>query len=356
MTTQNETDTSPATVVDFRGNNDRDLKALDSWTKRRVEEALEPELPIIDPHHHIWNDERGRYLADELLADIGTGHRIEATVYMQFKANYRETGPESMRPVGEVEFASMFADACATERPEGPKLCAGIVGHADLLLGSDVQAVLDTMLEAGRGRLRGIRHGATFDSGQAGFGRAFARPHVLLDSNFREGFARLAPLNLSFDAWIFYPQLPDLISLLREFPDTNVILDHAGGILGVPPHVNRPEVFSTWRAYIQQLSQHPNLTVKIGGLGMLYCGWNYHLYSEPPTSEALAASWRPYIETCIEFFGPERCMFESNFPVDKQTCGYGVLWNAFKRVTRHYSESEKRALYRDNAARIYRLQ
>ncbi|UUZ77194.1 amidohydrolase family protein [Polaromonas sp. P1(28)-13] len=162
-------------------------------------------------------------------------------------------------------------------------------------------------------------------------------------------------MGLSFDAWLFYHQLPDLADLLGDFPDTPVVLDHAGGILGIPPHTDRAEVFSTWRANLQALARFPNLTVKIGGLGMLYGGWDFHTREDPPSSTDLAHAWRPYVETCIELFGPTRCMFESNFPVDQQTCGYGTLWNAFKRITLDYSRADKAALYHDTAARVYRL-
>ena len=338
----------------FRGNAPRNLDELHAWTRQRTEVALEPGLPIIDPHHHLWDDERGRYLAEELLEEFA-GHNVIATVYAQYRAMYRAYGPPSMRPVGEVEFINGIAAASASGRYGGVRLCQGIVGHADLLLADAVQGVLEALLAAGNGRLRGIRHGVTWDGGSALSGRTQSAPQVLLDPAFRRGFARLRPLGLSFDAWLFYPQLPDLIDLLQAFPDTQVILDHVGGLLGVPPHTEREEVFSTWRSYIQRLSQHPNLSVKVGGLGMLYCGWDFHVHDLPPTSEELAATWRPYVETCIDAFGPQRCMFESNFPVDKQTCGYGTLWNAFKRITESYSATEKAALYHDTAARVYRL-
>ena len=339
---------------EFRGTTHRNLEELHTWTRQTQEAPLEPDLPIIDPHHHFWDDERGRYLAEELLAEFA-GHNIVATVYAQFLAMYREDGPPSLRPVGEVEFVNGIAAVSASGRYSKIRLCEGIVGHADLLLGHDVQPVLEALVAAGNGRLRGIRHGATFDSGSAGYGRTSARPHLLLDENFRRGIARLAPLGLSFDAWLFYPQLPDLIDVLRAFPETQVILVHAGGILGIPPHTQRDEVFSVWRSHIRQLARFSNLSVKVGGLGMLYSGWDFHVCDVPPSSMELASAWRPYIETCIEEFGAARCMFESNFPVDKQTTGYGVLWNAFKRITQNASGAEKAALYHDTAARVYRL-
>jgi predicted TIM-barrel fold metal-dependent hydrolase len=177
----------------------------------------------------------------------------------------------------------------------------------------------------------------------------------MFDKTFREGFAQLAPLNLTFDAWLYHPQIGDVAALARAFPDTPVVLDHVGGILGIPPHTDRGEVFAVWRSHLRQLAAFPNLSVKIGGLGMLYAGWDFHVRSLPPTSQELAQAWRPYVETCIEIFGASRCMFESNFPMDKQSCSYGALWNAFKQITRDFPADEKRALYHDTAARFYRL-
>jgi predicted TIM-barrel fold metal-dependent hydrolase len=237
------------------------------------------------------------------------------------------------------------------------QLCAGLVGHADLTLGDAVRPVLEQMIDAGNGRFRGIRHGVTWDTGNAArFGARTIPQHQLFDPPFRRGFAHLHALGLSFDAWQFYLQLPDLVDLLRVFPETNVILNHAGGMLGIPPHDGkRDEVFKIWRNNMRELAQFPGLSVKVGGLGMLYCGWDFHLRDVPPGSEELAAAWRPYVESCIEIFGPSRCMMESNFPVDKQSCGYGVLWNAFKRITHYHSDTEKAMLYKDTAARVYRL-
>ncbi|UUZ77226.1 amidohydrolase family protein [Polaromonas sp. P1(28)-13] len=321
----------------------------------RQEAALDPELPIIDPHHHLWDNEHGRYLIEEFVEELATGHNIVATVYAQVKAMYRADGPAKMQPIGEVEFANGITAASASGRYGKSRICEGIIGFADLLLGDEVQEVLEGLVSAGNGRFRGIRHGATWDAGSAGYGRTFAPRHMLLDPKFRRGFARLASMGLTFDAWLFYPQLPDLMDLLTAFPETSVVLDHAGGILGIPPHVHRNEVFTTWCSYIGQLAKYPNLSVKIGGLGMLYAGWDFHMHAEPPSSADLAEAWRPYVEVCIEAFGPSRCMFESNFPVDKQSCGYGEVWNAFKRITQKFTPAEKSALFHDTAARFYRL-
>ena len=340
---------------EFRGNAYRKIDNLDAWTRQRREDALEPDLPIIDPHHHILDDERGRYLLDEFAADVRTGHNIVSTVVVECGSMYRADGAEAEKPVGEVEFLNGVAAMSANGR-YGKARIAGIVGHADLMLGDNVQPVLEALIAAGNGRLRGIRHGMIWDVGNAArFGRHQVSQHQMLDPAFRRGFARLHSLGLSFDVWIFHPQLPDLADLLRAAPDANVVLCHSGGVLGIAPHQNRSEAFRLWAQHIHALAKFPNLTIKVGGLGMLYCGWEFHLNDLPPSSEELATAWRPYVETCIEAFGVNRCMMESNFPVDKQSCAYGELWNALKRITRECSSAEKAALYRDTAARVYRL-
>ncbi|MGZ8198762.1 MAG: amidohydrolase family protein [Burkholderiales bacterium] len=300
---------------------------------------------------HTLDDERGRYLIDELLADTGSGHRVIATVFVQSEANmYRTHGPDRMKPVGEVEFANGIAAMSASGRYGPTQFCAAIVGHADLSLREDVRPVLEAMITAGNGRFRGIRDSLTWDSSNTAKRQSVR--YRALDPTFRRGFACLQALGLSFDAWMFYQQLADLVDLLRAFPDSNVILDHSGGLMGSPS----PEAaFPAWRDRMRELAPFPNLSVKVGGLGMPRRGWDFHAREVPPTSEELAAAWRPYVETCIETFTPARCMLESNFPVDKQSCGYGVFWNAMKRITRGCSDAEKRALYGRTASRVYRL-
>lgn len=342
---------------EFRGSTFRHQHEVTAWTKKRQEDVLEPDLPIIDPHHHVWDSGRGRYLIHELAEDVNSGHNVIATVFIEAGSMYRADGPEAMKPVGEVEFVNGIAAMSASGKYGKTKLCAGIIGHADLMLGDKVQPVLEALTAAGNGRFRGIRHGVTWDTGNAAkFGRRQPPQHQVLDPVFRKGFAHLKPLGLSFESWQFHPQLPDTVDLLRAFPETNVILNHCGGLLGIAPHDgNREEVFAVWRNHMRELVQFPNLTVKVGGLGMTYCGWEFHLGEMPPSSEELATAWRPYVETCIELFGANRCMMESNFPVDKESTGYCVLWNALKRITQNCSAAEKSALYRDTAARVYRL-
>jgi L-fuconolactonase len=333
---------------------------LSAWlAKRPREAALEPELPIIDPHHHLWDTPpRGRYLLDELLDDIGGGHNVVATVFVDCRSMYKKDGPPEMAPVGEVEFVNGVA-AMSASGGYGPcRVAAAIVSHADLLLGARVREVLEAEIAAGGGRFRGIRHGASHDAAPE-IARHALRPippHLVRDARFREGFAQLAPLGLSFESWQYHPQLKDAIDLARAFPDTTIILNHVGGVLGVGPYAGlRAEILAEWQKDIAELAKCANVVVKLGGVGMISFGFDFHERQTPPSSEELAAAWRQYLEPCIEAFGSERCMFESNFPPDKQSGGYTELWNAFKRITAGASAAEKTALYSGTAARTYRI-
>jgi len=351
---------------------------MSSATSQTREAVLDPDLPIIDPHHHLWDRlplARGeqhtprhgfetviervpRYLLDELLADMKSGHNVIATVYMECGAMYRQDGPPALRPVGETEFVNGVAAMSASGRYGDVRACAGIVGHADLKLGAAVREVLETHVAAGGGRFRGVRQSASWDADANVLGPLSSRNQAGLytRADFREGFAELAPLNLSFDAWMLEPQLPDLVSLARAFPETSIVLDHVGTPLGVASYAGRREErFSVWRDNIRALAALRNVSVKIGGLAMPFPGFASFL-SEPSTpAKALAEEWRPYVETCIDAFGVTRCMFESNFPVDIGSCDYKTLWNAFKVIAQCYSVDEKTYLFSDTARRVYRL-
>jgi len=334
------------------------LPVRQDWLDRRREAIIEPELPIVDPHHHLVDrPETGRYLLPELLADTGSGHNITATVYLEWLSMYRAQGPAELRPVGEIEFANGVAAMAASGTYGTAKVCAGIVGYADLALGASVEKVLQAMIETGGGRFRGIRFITASHPDQAAWGSPIIRPAgLLMDSRVREGFARLAPLGLSFDAWMYHTQLEDLVDLARAFPQTPIVLDHVGGAIGLGPYAGkRDEVFAEWSGKLRELAACPNVHIKLGGLGMRMFGFTHHMGELPPSSEELAAAWRPYIETCIAAFGPERAMFESNFPVDKGSCGYVALWNAFKLIASGYSGDEKRALFAGTATKFYRL-
>lgn len=345
---------------EYRGIVYRNDSALAAWLgKRPAETALQPELPIIDPHHHFWDTpQRGSYLLHDLLADIGGGHNIVATVFLECQSMYRRGGPREMAPVGEVEFVNGIAAMSASGNYGPCRVAEGIVGYADLRLGARVREVLEAEIAAGGGRFRGIRQGVAWD-GDPSVGRFASRsvpPHLVKDASFREGFAQLSKLGLSFESWQYHPQLVDAIDLARAFPDTTIILNHVGGVLGVGPYSGRrQDILSSWRNDIRELAKCPNVNVKLGGLGMTSFGFAFHEREVPPSSEELAAAWRQYIEPCIEAFGADRCMFESNFPPDKQSCGYTELWNAFKRIAAGASAAEKTALFSGTAARVYRL-
>jgi len=332
------------------------LFAIDeSWLDKRREEILEPELPIVDPHHHLW-DRGSRYLLDEVLKDIDTGHNVRATVYLQCDSMYRADGDSLMAPLGETEFVNGIAAMSASGIYGSARICAGIVGFADLTLGNHIAPLLEAHLRAS-GRFRGVRHCSVWDADKTIKSTPMVFPKgLLLDAKFREGFAQLANYGLSFDSWIYHPQIPELADLASAFPATPIILDHIGAPLGIGVYADkRDAVFQTWRANIRDLARRPNAYVKLGGMGMHLFGFDFEHGEAPASSEDLASAWKPYVETCIEAFGVDRCMFESNFPVDKRTCSYAVLWNAYKRLASGSSASEKAALFFDTAKRVYRL-
>jgi L-fuconolactonase len=313
-----------------------------------MEEILEPGLVICDPHHHLWEDRNGsRYMMAELRADTGSGHHIEKTVFIDCRSGYRTSGPEAFRPVGETEFV-VAAD------PGG--FIAGIVSRVDLRL-PEAADVLAAHVEAAGGRFRGIRQSYASDPSiplRPGF--ISPPPGLLADPAFRAGFTALGQAGLSFDAWLYHPQLPELADLVRAVPDTPVILNHLGGPLGQGAYAGRrDEVRAEWRAAMADLAACPSVWLKLGGIGMPLFGLDFDEHPEATTSEDLAAAWGADIRWCIEQFGADRCMFESNFPVDAASCGYAVLWNAFKRIAADASPAEKADLFHDTAVRAYRL-
>jgi L-fuconolactonase len=331
------------------------------WLARHVEDVIEPQLPIVDPHHHlVERPETGRYLLHELLADTNSGHNIIATVYLEWLSMYRGGGPIEMKPIGEIEFANGVAAMAASGGYGKNQVCAGIVGYADLALGGAVEKVLAAQVEAGGGtggRFKGIRYISATHPDQSAWGSPILRPEgMLVDPKVREGFGALGRLGLTFDAWCYHTQLGELIDLAHAFPDQKIVLDHVGGAIGLGRYKGkRDEVFAEWSGRIKELAGCPNVYIKLGGLGMRMFGFDVHEQVEPPNSETLAELWRPYIETCIAAFGPNRAMFESNFPVDKGSGGYQVFWNAFKRIAAGASTADKAALFSGAATRFYGL-
>jgi L-fuconolactonase len=327
------------------------------WLDRRKEPILEPELPIIDPHHHLWQRPGWRYLLDDLLQDTASGHNIVATVYMEASSMYRDHGPEEMRPVGEVEFANGVAAMCSSGAFGKTRVASGIVGHADLRLGSRVEPILTALMRAGGDRLRGIRHGVSWEAEAATLRpNPSTRAGMLADKNFREGVAAVGRLNLSYDVSLYHTQIGEVADLAGAIPNTRIVLNHVGGVLGLGSYRSkRDEVFARWSSSIKALAARPNVFVKLGGLGQNYTSLRFDEDAEPPSSEMVAARFRPYIDTCIAAFGTPRCMFESNFPVDKISYSYQVFWNSCKLMAKGASSTEKADLFGGAAARCYRL-
>ena len=331
------------------------------WLAMHCEAALEPALPICDPHHHLWEfrDEhvQPRYLLDDILADIGGGHNVLKTVFIECGTMFKADGPDALKPVGETEFANGVAAMSASGAYGRPRICAGIVGTAYLTLGDPVAEVLDAQIAAGGGRFRGIRQGASqHPSPEIPDHRTRPMAGLYLDATFREGFAHLAPRQLSFEGWCYHTQIPELTDLARAFPDTTIVLDHFGGPIGIGPYTGKGDaVFAEWKTAVTELARCPNVVAKLGGIAMEVNGFGWHQRATPPDSTTLMEASRRYYEHTLEVFGPERCMFESNFPVDKLSCSYTVLWNSFKKLTSSYSPNERASLFHDTAARVYRL-
>ena len=334
----------------------------DAWLDQVSEQILEPELEICDPHHHLWDHPGNRYLLDELVADTGSGqngthHNVTSTVFVECLSMHRADGPPEMRPVGETEFVQGIAAMSASGGYGPMRAAAAIVSLADLALGDAVQPVLEAHIAASPNRSRGIRHASGWDASPEIRNSHTNPPEgLLLDAGFRRGFAHLGRLGLSFDAWLYHPQLDELTDLARAFPDTTIILDHFGGPLGLGRYAGKQrEVFEEWKPKVDELATCPNVVAKLGGLNMPLNGFGWEKRDRPPGSEELAEATKHYYLHTIDRFGPNRCMFESNFPVDKASCSYAVLWNAFKRITAGFPADEKRAMFHDTATRAYRI-
>ena len=332
------------------------------WLALTTEPTVEPELPICDPHHHFWDFRSGRipyqrYLLHELADDINSGHNVRSTVFIEARAMYRADGPEEMRPIGEVEFVQGLAAASASGLYGPGRAAAAIVGHANLNLGAKVAPVLEALQAASPNRFRGIRHSVTWDPHPEVENTAAHKQQGQLGSDeFRSGARVLARMGFSLEGWMYFPQLPELAAFAKAVPDLTIILNHIGGLLRVGPYANRnDEVMATWRSGIAAVAACPNVYCKLGGIGMPRTGFDWHARPTPIGSEELAASMSPLMTYCIEQFSPGRCMFESNFPVDKVSYSYNVMYNAFKRLSKGYSAAERAAMFHDNAARVYRV-
>ena len=324
-----------------------------AWLRLTQEEALEPELPICDPHHHLWEYPNNRYLLEEYLEDTDSGHNIISSVFVECLSEYLTNQPKALAPTGETK----FVHALAVKNKEKTAVAAGIIGFADLLLGESVAEVLEAHISMSPKRFKGIRHACGWDTSALIRNSHTDPPKSLyLNEMFRKGFAKLSQYNLTFDAWLYHTQLDELLSLARAFPEQRIVLDHLGGPLGIGPYKGKhKEVLQIWKVITKKLAKCENIVVKLGGIAMAINGFEWHKKEKPPSSEELAEVARPYLMHCIDNFTPQRCMFESNFPVDKVSCSYSILWNCFKRITKDFSIDEKRFLYHDVAAKTYNL-
>ena len=329
----------------------------DAWLDLVPEEALDPELEICDPHHHLWWRPESKYLLDDLLEDTGSGHRVVSTVFVECSSMYREGESVALAPVGETEFVRGVAAMSASGGFGEARVAKGIVSFADLTLGSGVLEVLEAHQQAGAGRFRGIRHAAGWHESDA-IRNSHTNPvqGLMMRDDFREGMSVLDDMGLSFDAWFYHHQIAEFVDLAQAFPNVTMILDHFGGPIGIGPYAgNLDHVFDDWKQSIGALADCNNVYFKLGGINMKLNGFEWHKRDKPPSSDELVDATAPYYEHCIDLFGVDRCMFESNFPVDKESCSYVVLWNAFKKMTAGKSASERQALFHDNAHRAYRL-
>ena len=330
------------------------------WLALTQEPTLEPDLPICDCHHHFWDLRPQsipyqRYLIHELNADIYSGHNVRSTVFVEARSMYRPDGPEELRPVGEVEFIQGLAAASASGIYGPGRAAAAIVGHADLKLGEAVEPVLEALQAASPNRFHGIRHNVTWSPDPALANRE--TEGIMANGRFREGAKVLTRMGLTLDTMVSFPQLPELADFAKAVPDVTIILNHIGGGNRVGIYAGRDdEVVAAWRQGIAAVAACPNVTVKLGGMGMVRWGFDWHTRDVPIGSAELAESMSPWMTYCIEHFGPDRCMFESNFPPDKVSFSYNIMYNAFKRLSKGYSDSERAAMFHDTAARVYRIE
>ena len=329
------------------------------WLATNQEPALDPDQKIIDPHHHLWDARpdgpRLRYFLDELLEDT-KDLNVRQTVFIECGAMYNADAPTAMAPVGETEYVAGVAAQSASGLYGEIRACAGIVSHADLLLGAAVGEVLDAHM-ATSDRFRGIRHHASWDaSPDVPNSRIVDQPHIYLNETYREGFAELGKRGLSFEAWLYHPQIPELTDLARAFPETSIILNHLGGPLGVGPYAGKhDDYFPDWRDSISELATCGNVVAKVGGIQMVVNGFGWEQMERAPSSDELLERNRRWYEHTIQSFGPERCMFESNFPVDKVCCSYTNMYNQFFKLAADYPQDERDAMFHDTAQRVYRL-
>ncbi|WP_300380969.1 amidohydrolase [Henriciella sp.] len=329
----------------------------DDWVNQVREEAIDPDREIVDPHHHLWpkpNDRDIIYDLEDLWRDTDDGHNVSQTVFVECGAAYREDGPDHLKPVGETEFVAAAAARSAAD-PDRATIAA-IVAHADLRL-DNLDEVIDAHIDASQGLFRGIRHAGPHDAASEHFRIRPRSPAGLYrDEAFRRGVARLGERGFTYDTWNYHHQLGDFTDLATAAPGTTIILDHFGTPLGVGPYEGkREEIFAKWKDDIAAAAQAPNVYAKLGGLAMPDNGFGWHERDTPPTSDEFVEAQAAYYHHTIKCFGPERCMFESNFPVDRLSIGYSVMWNGLKKIAAEYSDAEQDAMFSGTARKVYSI-
>ncbi len=325
----------------------------EAWLAQVVEEALEPNLPIVDPHHHLWVRNGATYLVPELAADLASGHNVSSTVFAECHSMYRQDGPEELRSLGETEFVAGCAAMGASGAFGEARICEAMVGRVELTLGEQTRAIFEQHLERSGGRFRGVRYSTAWDASER-INNVAHRQHQLIEPEVKAAAGVMADMGLSLDCWLYHPQLGDVATLAAEHPGLTIVLNHTGvPILGGPYRDKRDEVFEDWKHGMADVAQHPNVYLKLGALPILRAADADR--SLPPGSEEVAAAWKPWMDYCIETFGPTRCMFESNFPVQKLWSSYAVTWNAFKRIAAGATTDEKAHLFSGAARAAYRL-
>ncbi len=326
----------------------------DTWLAQVSEDVIDPDREIVDPHHHLWTRPEWNYELAELWSDTGAGHNVVQTVFLECGSAYDLDAPEHLQPVGETRYVAGFAEASTADPAQAT--IAAIVSRADLRH-PELDAVLDAHDAAGKGLFRGIRHAGARDPHPEALTIPGRAPEGLYaDPDFRAGVARLGERGYSYDTWHYHHQNAAFCELARAVPDTTMVLDHFGTPLGVGPYADkREEIFSAWQKDIEAIAACPNVVAKLGGLAMPDNGFGWHQRDLPPTSDEFVEAQARYYHHAIECFGADRCMFESNFPVDRLSLGYVVLWNGLKKIAGRYSEAEQAAMFSGTARRVYRL-
>ena len=329
------------------------------------EEPIDPDIPIVDSHHHLFDEDdgllakicdRSRFLVGEYADYVSDGHNVVASIVVEGHTRYRADGPERLRVVGETEFLNDQGAIGASGLRHGVRVAAGIIGGTDLRQGDAVREVLEAHLAVAPNRFKGIRQHALWDADPTIFGDMFDHAaHLYLEDAFRDGFRHLAPLGLSFDALVLAPQLADVAALARSFPETSIVLNHLGHPLGIGAHAGKlEEEYPAWQKDMNDIASCQNVTVKMGGLGSFASGSPTFRADPPASSEVLAAEWRPYAEHTVELFGADRVMFETNVPTDGSG-PFNTVCNAYKRIVAGCSEDERRQIFAGTAASVYRL-